>query len=39
MLSAAKVPDLVRFMDAFPMTSSGKVRRVEVARTVATAEG
>jgi fatty-acyl-CoA synthase len=29
-----KVPDLVRFVDAFPMTGSGKVRRVELARMV-----
>ena len=30
-----KVPDLVRFFDAFPMTGSGKVRRMELARIVA----
>jgi fatty-acyl-CoA synthase len=35
MLAAAKVPDLVRFLDAFPVTTSGKVRRVELARTLA----
>jgi len=29
-----KVPDLVRFVDAFPMTGSGKIRRVELARMV-----
>ena len=29
-----KVPDLVRFVDAFPMTGSGKIRRVERARMV-----
>jgi len=29
-----KVPDLVRFVDSFPMTGSGKVRRVELARIV-----
>ncbi len=29
-----KVPDLVRFVDEFPMTGSGKVRRVELARMV-----
>jgi fatty-acyl-CoA synthase len=29
-----KVPDLVRFVDSFPMTGSGKVRRVELARMV-----
>lgn len=27
-----KVPDVVRFFDAFPMTGSGKVRRQELAR-------
>jgi fatty-acyl-CoA synthase len=30
-----KVPDLVRFFDAFPMTGSGKVKRRELERTVA----
>ena len=29
-----KVPDLVRFLDAFPLTGTGKVRRVELARTI-----
>lgn len=29
-----KVPDLVRFVDTFPMTGSGKVRRVELARMI-----
>ncbi len=29
-----KVPDLVRFFDAFPMTGSGKVRRKELAQVV-----
>jgi fatty-acyl-CoA synthase len=29
-----KVPDLVRFVDALPMTGSGKVRRVELARMI-----
>ena len=29
-----KVPDAVRFFDAFPMTGSGKVRRKELARVV-----
>ena len=29
-----KVPDLVRFFDAFPMTGSGKVKRLELARVV-----
>jgi fatty-acyl-CoA synthase len=30
-----KVPDLVRFFDAFPMTGSGKVKRRELERIVA----
>lgn len=30
-----KVPDLVRFYDAFPMMGSGKVRRRELARSIA----
>ena len=30
-----KVPDLVRFFDAFPMTGSGKVKRRELERTIA----
>jgi fatty-acyl-CoA synthase len=30
-----KVPDLVRFFDAFPMTGSGKVKRRELERVVA----
>jgi fatty-acyl-CoA synthase len=29
-----KVPDLIRFVDSFPMTGSGKIRRVELARMV-----
>jgi fatty-acyl-CoA synthase len=29
-----KIPDLVWFVDSFPMTGSGKVRRVELARMV-----
>ena len=33
-LAGYKVPDLVRFLQVFPMTPSGKVRRVEVAATV-----
>lgn len=33
-LADYKVPDLVRFFDVFPMTSAGKPRRVEIARTV-----
>jgi len=31
-LADHRVPDLVRLFDAFPMTGTGKVRRVEVAR-------
>lgn len=31
-LAEHKTPDLVRLFDAFPMTGTGKVRRVEVAR-------
>jgi fatty-acyl-CoA synthase len=30
-----KVPDLVRFFDAFPLTASGKVKRRELAQVVA----
>ncbi|MFQ5889995.1 MAG: class I adenylate-forming enzyme family protein [Gemmatimonadota bacterium] len=33
-LAQYKVPDLVRFMSEFPMTSSGKARRAELARIV-----
>ena len=33
-----KVPDLVRFLDGFPMTGSGKVRRVELARIISAEE-
>jgi acyl-CoA synthetase (AMP-forming)/AMP-acid ligase II len=29
-----KVPDLVRFFDTFPMTDSGKVKRLELTRVV-----
>jgi fatty-acyl-CoA synthase len=29
-----KVPDLVRFFDSFPMTGSGKVKRMELAELV-----
>ncbi|MBK7595111.1 MAG: acyl--CoA ligase [Gemmatimonadetes bacterium] len=35
LLSATKVPDLVRFFDGLPMTASGKVKRQELARVVA----
>jgi fatty-acyl-CoA synthase len=31
-LADYKVPDLVRFLDEFPLTGTGKVRRVELAR-------
>lgn len=34
-MAAYKVPDLVRFFDGFPMTGSGKIRRRELARTIA----
>jgi len=33
-LAEYKIPDLVRFLDTFPMTGSGKVRRVELARII-----
>jgi fatty-acyl-CoA synthase len=29
-----KVPDLIRFVDAFPMAGSGKIRRIELTRMV-----
>jgi acyl-CoA synthetase (AMP-forming)/AMP-acid ligase II len=34
-MAADKIPDLVRFFEAFPMTGSGTVRRRELARAVA----
>jgi fatty-acyl-CoA synthase len=37
-LADYKVPDLVRFLDGFPMTGSGKVRRVELARMLTAEE-
>ncbi|MEX0912290.1 MAG: AMP-binding protein [Gemmatimonadota bacterium] len=37
-LADYKVPDLVRFLDGFPMTGSGKVRRVELARMISAEE-
>lgn len=37
-LADYKVPDLVRFLDAFPLTGSGKVRRVELARMISAEE-
>lgn len=33
-----KIPDLVRFLDVLPMTGSGKVRRVELARMISAGE-
>lgn len=33
-MAADKVPDLVRFYDAFPMTGSGKIRRRELGRAI-----
>jgi acyl-CoA synthetase (AMP-forming)/AMP-acid ligase II len=33
-LADYKVPDLVRFLDEFPRTGTGKPRRVELARTI-----
>jgi fatty-acyl-CoA synthase len=35
-LADHKVPDLVRFLDAFPLTGTGKIRRVELARLMRT---
>lgn len=37
-LADYKVPDLVRFLERFPMTGSGKVRRVELARMISAEE-
>ncbi len=37
-LADYKIPDLVRFLDSFPMTGSGKVRRVELARIISAEE-
>jgi fatty-acyl-CoA synthase len=37
-LADYKVPDIVRFFDSFPLTGSGKVRRVELARMVSAEE-
>ncbi|HEU0054214.1 MAG TPA: AMP-binding protein [Longimicrobium sp.] len=37
-LADYKVPDLVRFLDSFPMTGSGKVRKVELARMISAEE-
>jgi acyl-CoA synthetase (AMP-forming)/AMP-acid ligase II len=35
-LADYKVPDLVRFLDEFPLTGTGKVRRVELSRMIQT---
>ncbi|MGI9180947.1 MAG: class I adenylate-forming enzyme family protein [Longimicrobiaceae bacterium] len=37
-LADYKVPDLIRFLDTFPMTGSGKVRRVELSRMISAEE-
>ncbi|MGH7476500.1 MAG: class I adenylate-forming enzyme family protein [Longimicrobiales bacterium] len=37
-LADYKVPDLVRFLDSFPLTGSGKVRRIELARMITAEE-
>ncbi len=37
-LADYKIPDLVRFFDAFPLTGSGKIRRVELSRMVSAEE-
>jgi fatty-acyl-CoA synthase len=37
-LADYKVPDLVRFLDSFPMTGSGKIRRIELARIISAEE-
>ncbi len=34
-MAAYKIPDLVRFLDVFPMTGSGKIRRRELSRAIA----
>ncbi len=33
-LADYKIPDLVRFLDAFPRTGTGKIRRVELSRVI-----
>jgi fatty-acyl-CoA synthase len=35
-LADYKIPDLVRFLDEFPLTATGKVRRVELSRMIQT---
>jgi fatty-acyl-CoA synthase len=37
-LADYKVPDLVRFLDSFPLTGSGKIRRIELARMISAEE-
>ncbi len=37
-LADYKIPDLVRFLDSFPTTGSGKVRRIELARMISATE-
>jgi GTP-binding protein HflX len=37
-LADYKIPDLVRFLDSFPLTGSGKIRRVELARMITAEE-
>ncbi len=36
-LAGYKIPDLVRFVDGFPLTATGKVRRAELARLLQSA--
>jgi fatty-acyl-CoA synthase len=38
-LAEYKVPDVVRFLEEFPLTGTGKVRRVEVSRLVQETSG
>ena len=38
-LADHKVPDLVRFLDALPATEAGKVRRLELIRTLTEGSG
>jgi fatty-acyl-CoA synthase len=35
-LADYKIPDMVRFLDEFPLTGTGKVRRVELSRMIQT---
>ncbi len=37
-LADYKVPDLVRFLDSFPLTGSGKIRRIELSRMISAEE-